>query len=114
MYGQIGSDNSESEVIPFARAKRTSTSDGADQLDKAGQTILQTERPALQKKTADTLWRWRRGSRINCARPKIELRSWKRRSLLVRKELSGLSSGFIGSTRRLKIDFFSRAIAAAL
>jgi hypothetical protein len=33
--------DSESEVIPFARAERTSPSDGADQLDKAGQTILQ-------------------------------------------------------------------------
>jgi hypothetical protein len=41
MHGQIGGDNSESEVLPFARAERTSTSDGADQLDKAGQTILQ-------------------------------------------------------------------------
>ena len=41
MHGQIGDDNSELEVIPFARAERTSTSDGADQLDKAGQTILQ-------------------------------------------------------------------------
>jgi hypothetical protein len=40
MHGQIGSDDSESEVIPFARAERTSPSDGADQLDKAGQTIL--------------------------------------------------------------------------
>ena len=39
MYGQIGSD--ESEVIPFARAERTSPSDGADQLETAGQTILQ-------------------------------------------------------------------------
>jgi hypothetical protein len=29
------------KVIPFARAERTSPSDGADQLDKAGQTILQ-------------------------------------------------------------------------
>ena len=38
MRGQIGSDDSESEVIPFARAER---SDGADQLDKAGQTVLQ-------------------------------------------------------------------------
>ena len=38
MHGQIGSDDSESEVIPFARAER---SDGADQLDKAGQTVLQ-------------------------------------------------------------------------
>jgi hypothetical protein len=42
MHGQIGSDDSESEVIPFARAESTSTSDGADQLDKAGETILQT------------------------------------------------------------------------
>ena len=41
MHGQIGGDNSESEVVPFARAERTATSDGADQLDKAGQTILQ-------------------------------------------------------------------------
>jgi hypothetical protein len=41
MHGQIGSDDSESEVIPFARAERASPSDGADQLDKAGQTILQ-------------------------------------------------------------------------
>ena len=41
MHGQIGDDNSESGVIPFARAERTSTSEGADQLDKAGQTILQ-------------------------------------------------------------------------
>ena len=41
MYGQIDGGNSESEVIPFARGERTSTSDGADPLDKAGQTILQ-------------------------------------------------------------------------
>jgi hypothetical protein len=41
MHGQIGSDGSESEVIRFARAERTSPSDDADQLDKAGQTILQ-------------------------------------------------------------------------
>ena len=41
MHSQIGSDDSESEVIPFARVERTAPSDGADQLDKAGQTILQ-------------------------------------------------------------------------
>ena len=38
MHGQIGGSNSESDVIPLARAE---TSDGPDQLDKAGQTILQ-------------------------------------------------------------------------
>jgi hypothetical protein len=41
MHGQIGDDNSESDVIPFARAERASTSNSGDQLDKAGQTILQ-------------------------------------------------------------------------
>ena len=41
MQGQMGSDDSESEVIPFARGERTAPSDGTDQLDKAGQTILQ-------------------------------------------------------------------------
>ena len=42
MHGQISDSDSESpEVIPFTQAERTSTSDGADQLDKAGQTILQ-------------------------------------------------------------------------
>jgi hypothetical protein len=41
MHGQINGSNSESEVIPFSRAESTSTSGSADQLDKAGQTILQ-------------------------------------------------------------------------
>jgi hypothetical protein len=41
MHGQTNGSNSESEVIPFSRAEGTSTCGGADQLDKAGQTILQ-------------------------------------------------------------------------
>jgi hypothetical protein len=41
MHGQIGDGNSESDVIPFARAGKDSTPNDADQLDKAGQTILQ-------------------------------------------------------------------------
>jgi hypothetical protein len=41
MHGQIDGGISESEVIPFSRAESTSTSDSHDQLDKAGQTILQ-------------------------------------------------------------------------
>jgi hypothetical protein len=41
MHGQIGGDEYESDVIPFAWAEKTSPSDSADQLDKAGQTILQ-------------------------------------------------------------------------
>ncbi len=38
MHGQIGGDNYESDVSPLARVKKNS---GADQLDKAGETILQ-------------------------------------------------------------------------
>jgi chromosome segregation ATPase len=41
MHGQIDGGISESEVIPFSRAESTSTSDSPDQLDEAGQTILQ-------------------------------------------------------------------------
>jgi hypothetical protein len=40
MYGQIGGGNSESDVIPFARVEKNTT-DGGDQLDTAGRTILQ-------------------------------------------------------------------------
>jgi hypothetical protein len=41
MHGQIGGDNNESDVIPFARAAKGGALGDADQLDKAGQTILQ-------------------------------------------------------------------------
>ena len=40
MRGQIGGGNSESDVIPFARVEKNTT-DGGDQLDTAGRTILQ-------------------------------------------------------------------------
>jgi outer membrane PBP1 activator LpoA protein len=39
MHGQICGDTCD-DVIPFARVEKTFTSDDADQLDKAGQTIL--------------------------------------------------------------------------
>jgi predicted ribosome quality control (RQC) complex YloA/Tae2 family protein len=39
MHGRIGSH--EPDVIPFARAAKSGTPHGADQLDRAGQTILQ-------------------------------------------------------------------------
>ena len=37
MHGQISGSKYDSDVVPFARAEKNS---GADQLDKAGQTIL--------------------------------------------------------------------------
>jgi len=40
MHGQIGGRNSESDVIPFARVDKNTT-DGGDQFDTAGRTILQ-------------------------------------------------------------------------
>ena len=40
MHGQIV-DNCDLDVIPFERGTKTSATDDVDQLDKAGQTILQ-------------------------------------------------------------------------
>jgi hypothetical protein len=40
MHGHIGEDH-ESDVIPFERPAKGSAPGGSDQLDKAGQTILQ-------------------------------------------------------------------------
>jgi hypothetical protein len=41
MHGQISSGNYESDVIPFERQTKDAAPSGSDQLDKAGQTILQ-------------------------------------------------------------------------
>jgi hypothetical protein len=41
MHGQTGGSDFESEVVPFERTERTSATDDGNQLDKAGQTILQ-------------------------------------------------------------------------
>ena len=47
MHGQIG-DNHELDVIPFERAAKASAPDDIDQLDKAGQTILQLVQKAAE------------------------------------------------------------------
>jgi hypothetical protein len=46
MHGQIVGDNNESDVIPFARDAKGAAPGGADQLDNAGQTLLQLVRRA--------------------------------------------------------------------
>ena len=106
--------NSSLDVIPFARVEKNTT-DGGDQLDTAGRTILQLVQRAagVADETADTRSVWRRSFRISCARLKIEMRSWKQRSPLISKERTGPSNGSIASTPKLKIDFFRRAIALA-
>jgi hypothetical protein len=89
MHGQIDSGNSESEVIPFARAEKTSTSDGADQLDKAGQTILQmlhraagvaeeNSRHALE--TAQKLWHQLRAAEDRIAELEAEVADYQERA----------------------------------
>ena len=115
MHGQIGDDNSELGVISFARAERTSTSEGADQLDKAGRRSCKccTERRVLRKKTADTHCRRLRSFRISYVPPKIGSRNSRQRSPGIRKEPSAPSSGFIASILRLKSDFFRREKAIA-
>lgn len=41
MHGQTNGGSDKSAVIPFARAAKGSAPDDADQLDKAGQALLQ-------------------------------------------------------------------------
>ena len=41
MSDQIGGDDCEADVIPFTGAAKASTPDDSNQIDKAGQTILQ-------------------------------------------------------------------------
>jgi hypothetical protein len=42
MHGHSGDNDYESDVIPVARSQRAADSEGIDQLDKAGETVLQT------------------------------------------------------------------------
>ena len=99
-----------SEVVPFARAERTSTSEGTDQLDKAGQTILQmlhraagvaeeNSRHALQ--TAQKL-----SDQLRSAEDRVE--ELEAQVAAYQEEQSGPSSGSIASILRLKTDFFRR------
>ena len=115
MHGQIGSDDTESEVIPFVRAERTSPSDGADQLGKAGQTILQmlhraagvaeeNSRHALE--TAQKLSHQLRASENRVAELEAQAAAYQERAE------RAPSSGCIVFTRRLKIDFSDRMITS--
>jgi hypothetical protein len=110
MHGQIGDDNSESEVIPFARGERTSTSDGADQLDKAGQTILQMLHRAAgvaeENSRHALLTAQKLSDQLRAAEDRVGERG--HRSPLISKEQSRPSSGSIASILRLKTDFFRR------
>ena len=110
MHGQMGDDNSDSEAILFARAERTSTSDGADQLDKAGQTILQmlqraagvaeeNSRHALQ--TAQKLSDELRAAEDRFAELEAQVTAYQQRADRAEQWLHR-------AIPRLKSDFFSR------
>jgi hypothetical protein len=114
MHGQIAGGNSESDVIPFARVEKNTT-DGGDQLDTAGRTILQLVQRAagvadensrhalgMAQKLSDQL----RAAEDRIAELETEVTA-------ISKERTGPSSGSIASTPKLKIDFFRRAIAPA-
>ena len=61
-------------VIPFAPASGTSVN--ADQLDRAGQTILHSLiRPGVAEENSRNAIEVAQGFRISCTRPRIGLRS---------------------------------------
>jgi hypothetical protein len=85
--------NPESDVIPFARVEK-STTDGGDQLDIAGRTILQLVQRAA-------------GAADENSRHALGMAQ----KLSDQLRVAGPSSGSIASTPKLKIDFFRRARA---
>ena len=78
----------EETAVPFAPGKN-SHSGNPDQLDRAGQTILQ-----LLNKAAGV------AEENSCAQPRIGLRSSKPRSQLIKNRRSAPSNGCTGSTLR--------------
>ena len=111
MHGQFAEDP---EVIPFARARNGAAPGADDQLDKAGQTILQLVAQAAG--IADDNSRHALGMasfRINCERLKTALPSWRLSSLLLEKEPIVPSNGSVVSMAKLKTAFFNKAIPAA-
>src|SRR5215472_1744400 len=104
MHGQIGGDNYESDVIQFARAAKGSAPGDADQLDKAGQTILQLLHKAAGVAEENSRHALEAAQRLSHQLRAAEDRvaELEARSLLIRKGLTGPSSGSIASTPRLK------------
>ena len=115
MHGQMGSDDSELEVIPFARGERIAPSDGTDQLDKAGQTILQMLQRAAGVAEENSRHVLETAQKLSHQLRAAENRvaEQKRKSPPTRKEPSVPSSGSTVLTRRLKIDFSDRVMTAA-
>ena len=73
MGSQARGDYDSESVIPFAPAAKNAASGGADQLDKAGQTILGLLHKAagVAKQIVTMPSRWPRSFPISSERPKI-------------------------------------------
>jgi hypothetical protein len=111
MHGQIAGDNYESDVIPFARAAKGAGPGEADQLDKAGKTILQLVQRAagiadensrhafgMAQKLSDQL----RATEDRVTELEAEVAAYQERAERAEQWLHRV-------IRRLKTDFFSRA-----
>jgi hypothetical protein len=66
-----GGAQTENPVVPFAPTDKGTSSNGGDQLDKAGQSILHLLHKAagVAEKTANTRWIWLRSCLTSYARP---------------------------------------------
>ena len=75
-HGQRNNSRSSPDVIPFARSAQSAQGDN-DELDKAGQTILQLLSKAadVAEGTAGTPWIWRRSCRASSGRPRNGLQN---------------------------------------
>ena len=107
LHGQGNSAASDPHVIPFAKGSKSSPVDVADQLDKAGQTILQLLHRAAGVAEENSRSALETAQKLShsCAQPKIGSPSWKHTSPLIRREPTERSNGFIASTLKLKSEF---------
>jgi hypothetical protein len=112
MGSQARGDDSES-VIPFTPAARSTAPDGADELDKAGQTILGLLHKAagVPKQIVSMLSIWLRSFLTSFERPRIGSPSSRLRLACIRTRPTTRSSGYTECTPRLRTDFYARTTA---
>jgi hypothetical protein len=105
--GASAATHQSESVIPFAAAARSDSSNGADQLDNAGQTILR-----LLNKAAGVAEENSRFALDQAQKLSHQLRAAEDRiaeleaeTQIIRKEPSARNTGSTKSTRRLRTDF---------
>jgi hypothetical protein len=115
MHAQIDDANYESDVIPPVRSSKRPQPNNTDQLDQAGQTILQLVQKAAGVAEENSRHALGMAQKLSHQLRAAEdrLAELEARSPPINRAPTGPSSGSIASTRRLNSDFWSGMTGAA-